>query len=120
MAKRILVVDDSFSDRMILRDCLQSIGYSVVGEAKDGLEAVDKYKKLNPDLVLMDAAIPDSDGISPVMKILRINKDAAIIICASNGQRRLAMEAVSVGAMDFVIKPVNPRTLHKVIHSAIG
>ena len=118
MGKRVLLVDDNYGDRMVMRDCLFSLGYQIVGEAKDGQESVEKYKKLNPDLVVMDASIPNSDGISPVMKILRLDKDATIIMCTTNGQRRQAIEAMQIGARDFVTKPINLRALHRAIFSA--
>lgn len=115
MGKRVLIVDDSFGDRMVLRDMLISAGCSVVGEAKTVEESLEKYDKLEPDLVVMDAAIPDVDGVSAVMKLLRLDSQANVLICATRGQRMLALEAVQVGAKDFITKPLNLRQLRRVL-----
>ena len=120
MGKRILVVEDSFGDRMVLRDYLVSFGYSIVGEAKNIDESLEKYRKLQPDLVLMDAAIPDSDAVSGMMKLFRVDPDVNVLVCVSRGQRMLAMEAIAAGAKDFVTKPFNPRSLHKALKSVMG
>ena len=115
-----MIVDNSFGDRMVLRDYLTSFGYHVVGEAKNIRESLEKYDKLKPDLVLMDAAIPDVDGVSAVMQLLRYDRDATVLVCVTRGQRALAMEAIQAGAKDFITKPINERSLHKVVRSLIG
>ncbi|MHB0912571.1 MAG: response regulator [Armatimonadota bacterium] len=120
MGKRILIVEDNFGDRMILRDHLASFGYSVVGEAKTIDESIEKYDKVRPDLVLIDAVIPDVDGVSAIMRILQVDYAANIIVCVTRGQQSLAMEALAAGAKDFITKPINPRTLHKAVQKAIG
>lgn len=120
LSKRILVVDDAFGDRMVLRDYLLSFGYQIAGEAKCGRESLEKYRDLKPDLVLLDAAMPDMDGVSVVRELLRQDGEANILICVSRGQRALAIEAVHAGASDFVTKPISPRRLKKAIHGLIG
>ncbi len=115
MAKRTLLVSGSFSDRMVLRDALASIGCSVVGEAKTVTEAVEKYKSIEPDLVVIDVTLPDVDGVAAVRKIIYDDPDACILTCAGNGQRALAMEALGAGALDFIVKPINPRKLMKAV-----
>ena len=120
MGKRILIVEDGFGDRMVLRAFLASFGYQVVGEAKNIQESLEKYRKLRPDLVLMDAAIPDVDGVSAVMQLLREDHAVNVLVCVSRGQRVLAMEAIQAGAKDFVTKPINPRSLRKAVQRLIG
>ncbi len=115
LSKRVLVVNDSFADRMMLRDLLISLGYSVVGEAKDGRESLEKYKELKPDLVIVDVAMRDMDGPSTVRELTLIDPDATILMCASHGQRALAMESLQAGAKDFIIKPINPRRFMKTL-----
>jgi len=117
MIKNILIVEDGFGERMILRDALFSLGYKVVGEAKNIAESLEKYEKLRPDAVILDAVIPDVDGISAVMKLLRIDHEANILICVTRGQRSLAMEAMSAGAKDFITKPINTHQLQKALVS---
>ena len=115
MAKRTLLVSGSFADRMVLRDALASVGCSVVGEARNVQDAVEKYKNIEPDLVVIDVTLPDVDGVAAVRRIIYDHPDACILMCAGNGQRALAMEALGAGAMDFVVKPVNPRKLMKAV-----
>lgn len=103
-----------------MRDYLVSFGYQVVGEARDGRESLEKFKSLKPDLVVMDAAMPDMDGISAVRQLLREDHEANILLCAGHGQRSLAVEAMQVGAKDFVTKPISPRRLRKAIQNLIG
>ena len=120
MGKRVLIVEHSFGDRIVLRDYLASFGYHVVGEAKDIRSSLEKYNILKPDLVLMDAGIPDADGVSAVMQLLERDRDANILVCVTRGQRALAIEAMQVGAKDFITKPINPRSLHRVVRQLIG
>lgn len=117
MGKRVLIVNDSFGDRLVLRDALASAGYQVVGEAKSIEESLEKYDKLRPDIVMMDATVPDVDGVSAVMQILRQDQEANVLMCVSRGQRTLAMEAVQVGAKDFITKPFNIRQLRRTLQS---
>lgn len=105
---------------MTLRDYLMSFGYHVVGEAKEGRESVEKYKELQPDLVLLDGKLPDMDGVAVMRELIREDLDVNVLMCVSRGQRALAVEALNVGAKDFVTKPLDPRRLRKVIQSIIG
>lgn len=115
MAKRTLLVSGSFADRMLLRDALASIGCHVVGEAKSVQEAVEKYKNIEPDLVVIDVNLSDADGLIAVRRIISVDPHASILMCAGNGQRALAMEALGAGATDFIVKPINPRKLMKAV-----
>ena len=63
MAKNILICDDAAFMRMMIKDILSKNGYNVAGEAENGAKAVEKYKELTPDLVLMDITMPEMDGI---------------------------------------------------------
>ena len=100
---------------MVLRDALASVGCSVVGEAKTVQDAVEKFESLEPDLVVVDVTLPDVDGVAAVRRIIYKDPDACILMCTGNGQRALAMEALGAGAMDFIVKPINPRKLLKAV-----
>ena len=69
MAKNILICDDAAFMRMMIKDILTKNGYNVVGEAENGLKAVEKYSETKPDLVLMDITMPEMDGIQALKKI---------------------------------------------------
>lgn len=95
-----------------------SLGYHVVGESKDIRDSLEKYDVLRPDIVLVDSMIPDMDGIAAITRLLLIDPGAVIIVCVTRGQRGLAMQALSAGAKDFVVKPVNFQQLRKVLINA--
>ena len=73
MGKTILIVDDAAFMRMMIKDILTKNGYEVVGEAQDGVEAVEKYKELDPDLVTMDITMPEMDGVTALKEIKKID-----------------------------------------------
>lgn len=104
MAK-ILLVDDAAVMRMMLQDILESEGFEIVGEAENGAEAFEKYKELKPDLVLMDITMPKVDGIKGVQLIREFDVNAKIIMCSAMGQKELVLNAIKMGAKDFIIKP---------------
>lgn len=102
---RILVVDDAAFMRMMIKDILIKGGHEVVGEAKDGNDAISKYEELKPDIVTMDITMPDKDGIAAVKEIRSKNPNAKIIMCSAMGQQAMVLEAIQSGARDFVVKP---------------
>lgn len=105
MAKRILVVDDAAFMRMMLKDMLTKGGFEVVGEAENGVVAVELYNELKPDLVTMDITMPEKDGIEAVKEIKELDPNAMVIMCSAMGQQGMVMEAIQAGALDFIVKP---------------
>ena len=105
MVKNILVVDDAAFMRMKLKDILEKNGYTVVGEAANGLEAVTMYQELKPDLVTMDITMPEMDGIDALKQIKASDAAAKVIMCSAMGQQGMVMDAIKAGAIDFIVKP---------------
>ena len=105
MAKGILIVDDASFMRMMIKDILTKNGFEVIGEAENGIKAVDKYKELGPELVIMDITMPEMDGIQAVKEIRNVNPDAKIVMCSAMGQQSMVIEAIQAGAKDFIVKP---------------
>ena len=105
MAVRVLVVDDAAFMRMMVKDILSKNGYEVVGEAENGLKAVEKFTELRPDLVTMDITMPEMDGISAVKAIKKIDPKAKIVMCSAMGQQAMVIEAIQAGARDFIVSP---------------
>jgi two-component system chemotaxis response regulator CheY len=99
----VLVCDDALFMRTMVKDILTQAGFAVVGEAENGQQAVEFYKKLKPDLVTMDIIMPEMGGIEAVKKIMEIDPQARILMCSAMGQQALVLEAIQAGAKDFVV-----------------
>ena len=120
MGKKIMLVDDSNFARNMLKDILTKQGYDIVGEARNGREAVELYDQIKPDLVTMDIAMPELDGVDALNKILAANPAARIIIISSANSREIVKHAVQDGALDFVVKPFTKNRLLKAIDKALA
>ncbi|WP_210363829.1 response regulator [Bacillus sp. REN3] len=105
MTKKILVVDDAAFMRMMIKDILSKNGFEVVAEAADGVQALEKYKEFNPDLVTMDITMPEMDGITALKEIKSMNPNAKVIMCSAMGQQAMVIDAIQAGAKDFIVKP---------------
>jgi len=116
---RVLVVDDAAFMRMMIKDILKKGGFEVVGEAEDGVKAVEKYKELKPDLVTMDITMPEMDGITAVKEIKKIDENALIIMCSAMGQQAMVIDAIQAGAKDFVVKPFQPDRVLEAVRKVI-
>ncbi len=120
MAKGILLVDDAAFMRMMLKDILVKNGYEVLGEAENGLKAVEKYKELSPDLVIMDITMPEMDGIDAVKEIKKTDANATVIMCSAMGQQAMVIEAIQSGAKDFIVKPFQADRILEAVKKVIG
>jgi two-component system chemotaxis response regulator CheY len=116
---RVLIADDASFMRQMIREIIEPEGYEVVGEATNGIEAVEQFEQLNPDLVTMDIVMPKRSGIDAVKGILAKHPSACIVMCSALGQETLVMEALQAGARDFIVKPFKPdnvvSTLKKIL-----
>jgi two-component system chemotaxis response regulator CheY len=116
---RVLIADDASFMRQMIRDIIEPEGFEVVGEASDGVEVVEKFKELHPDLVMMDIVMPKRSGIDAVKGIVAMDPTARVVMCSALGQETLVMEAIQSGAKDFIVKPFKPEsvvvTLRKVL-----
>ncbi|MBS7344543.1 MAG: response regulator [Caryophanon sp.] len=120
MGNRILIVDDAAFMRMMIKDILTKNGYEVVGEAADGVQAVEKYNELKPDLVTMDITMPEKDGIAALKEIKATNPGATIIMCSAMGQQAMVIDAIQAGAKDFIVKPFQADRVIEAIQKALG
>ncbi len=115
---KILVVDDSHFQRKILRSILEKGGYEVAGEAANGREGIEKAVEINPDVIIMDIIMPDINGIDALKKILVTNPGTRVIVCSSDIQERRIKEAIELGAVYYITKPVNEKELLKAVQTA--
>jgi two-component system chemotaxis response regulator CheY len=116
----ILIVDDAAFMRMMLRDILIKGGHEVVGEAANGLEAIDQYGKLKPDLVTMDITMPEMEGIEALKRIKTDDPKARIIMCSAMGQQGMVVQAIQAGAKDFVVKPFQGDRVLEAVSKALA
>ncbi len=120
MANGILVVDDAAFMRMMIKDVLTKNGYVVLGEAENGQKAIEKYKELSPDLVIMDITMPEVDGIQAVKEIKKFDPAAKIVMCSAMGQQAMVIESIQAGARDFIVKPFQADRVIEAVKKVIG
>lgn len=116
----ILIVDDAAFMRTILKDILTNNGYTICGEANDGLDAIQKAKELKPNLITMDITMPQLDGIEALKQIKADNPNVKVVMCSAMGQQALVVEAIQSGACDFIVKPFNKARVIEAVSKAIG
>ena len=119
MAK-ILVVDDAAFMRKVIKDTLNKAGYTDVHEAVDGANAVEQYKALKPDLVLMDITMPNMDGLEALKAIRAADSSANVVMCSAMGQETMVIDAIRSGAKDFIVKPFKGERVLKTVTSIVG
>ncbi len=120
MGARVLIVDDLAFIKLIIRDTLEKTGFEVAGEASNGIEAIEQYKRLKPDIVLMDITMPRMDGIQALQEIIKVDSSARIIMCSALGQQKLIIQSIQLGAKDFIVKPFKPERIVGAIKKALN
>lgn len=120
MSKNILLVDDAAFMRMMLKDILVKNGYNIVGEAENGIQAIEKYKELKPDLTILDITMPEMDGIAAAKGIKEVDGEALIVMCSAMGQQSMVVESIQAGARDFIVKPFQPARVLEAVQKVIG
>jgi two-component system, chemotaxis family, chemotaxis protein CheY len=118
MAK-ILIIDDAKFMRMTLKNILEKANHQVIGEGENGIQAVELYRKLQPDLVIMDITMPEMSGIEAIKAIKNEFPQAKIIICSAMGQHKMVVEAIKAGAKDFIVKPFDENRLLEAVHRVL-
>jgi len=116
---RVLIADDASFMRQMIRDIIEPEGFEVVGEASDGVEVVEKFKELHPDMVMMDIVMPKRSGIDAVKGIMTMDPTARVVMCSALGQETLVMEAIQAGARDFIVKPFKPEAVVASLRKAL-
>lgn len=120
MSSKILIVDDAAFMRMMIKDILTKNGFEVIGEAENGAIAIEKYKELSPELVIMDITMPEVDGIKAVKEIKKADANSRIIMCSAMGQQAMVIEAIQAGAKDFIVKPFQADRVLEAVKKALG
>ncbi len=105
LSNTVLIVDDADFMRAMLKDILEGMGLDIVGEACDAESAIQEFRSLHPDLVLLDTTLPDVEGLEALTGILATDPEAQVIMVTPLGQRDTVLAAIKAGARDFIIKP---------------
>lgn len=108
-----VIVDDAVFMRTLLKRTIEEVQeYKVVGEGSNGIEAIEQAKEHKPDIMTLDITMPDMDGITAVNEVLRISPNTKIIMVSAMGQQAMVIDAIKLGAKDFIVKPFDkPRVL---------
>ncbi len=118
--KRVLIVDDAIIIRNRLKELITRSGHEVVGQAGDGWEAMDKVRRLAPDVMTLDLTMPFMGGIEVLEDAKRGNPNMKVIVVASNGSEHTVREAVIKGADYFIMKPFDDADVLKLFGSLKG
>jgi two-component system chemotaxis response regulator CheY len=114
------VADDAAFMRKVIRMTLTEVGLGNIVEAKDGEEAVALFKDKHPSLVLLDITMEKKNGLEALGEIMEEDPDAKVIMCTAIGQQQTVMEALGLGASDYVIKPFQKDKLVEAVLSVLG
>ena len=117
---RVLVVDDAAFMRKMVGDALVEGGHEVVGEASNGVEAVARFQELKPDLMTLDITMPEKDGLTALADIMGTDPSARVVMCSALGQESKVLEAIKLGAKDFVVKPFQPDRVIEAVGKALA
>ena len=116
---RIMIVDDAAFMRMMIKENLKKAGFSDFIEASNGEEAVTLFIDAQPDLTLLDITMPVKDGLIALQEIREKDPGAKIVMCSAMGQEGMVIEAVKLGALDFIVKPFKPERLLQTVKNVL-
>jgi two-component system chemotaxis response regulator CheY len=119
MKHRILVVDDSFYMRTMLKNMLSDAGYIIVGEAGDGETAIKMASETNPDLVTLDLILPDNTGLDVLKALRKANANLNVIIVSAVGQEAIVNEAIQNGANAYIVKPFAEEKVLEIVSGVL-
>ncbi len=120
MGKKILVVDDAAFMRLMIKDVLTKNGYTEIEEAGDGEIAVNAYQSGRHDLVILDITMPNMDGIEALKRIKGMDGGARVVMCSAMGQESMVVDAIKLGALDFIVKPFKPDRIIQTVKNILG
>lgn len=119
-ALRIVIADGEPITRMDLKEFLEERGYSVLGEATDGFDAIEMCKKIKPDLVLMDIKMPLLDGLSAARILQQEQIGAAIVLLTAYSEREFIDSAKEIGVSGYLVKPIDEKSIIPCIELAVA
>jgi two-component system chemotaxis response regulator CheY len=116
---KIMIVDDAQFMRLRIAKLLSQYEHEII-EAADGEAAVKTYRQIRPDLVLLDITMPRKDGLTTLTEIRDLDPKAKVVMLTALGQQSVVLQAMQAGAKDFLVKPLDPDRMMKVLHKVLG
>lgn len=116
----VLIADDSMFMRKRLSDILTGDGHQVIAEAENGEEAIQMYRQLMPELVMLDITMPERNGMGALNHIMTLEPEARVIMCSALGEETVVQECLDTGAKAFVIKPFDPPEVLDAVNKALA
>jgi two-component system chemotaxis response regulator CheY len=104
---KVLIVDDDNVMRTLLRGILRSEAYEIIGEARNGLLAVEAVQRYNPDIVCLDVVMPEMDGLEALQAIKEARPETVVFMVTGSPSKENVQESIQGGAAGFIIKPFN-------------
>src|ERR1700742_1927513 len=117
---RVLVVDDGAFMRKMVPDALSGGGHEIVGEAANGIEAVQRFQELRPDVMTLDITMPEKDGLTALKELIALDPSAKVVMCSALAQESKVLEAVKAGAKDFIAKPFQAQRVLSAIEKVVA
>lgn len=118
-SQRVLVVDDDLLMREVLKAILRSEGFTVVGEAKDGQVGLTQVERLRPDAVCLDVNMPGISGIDTLKVMRQRFPETRVVMITGDASMATVREAVSFGAVGYIIKPFNAGRVGDALRAAL-
>jgi two-component system, chemotaxis family, chemotaxis protein CheY len=118
MPVRVLVVDDEELTRKLVSQVLLSVGYDVVAEARNGVEALEMFKMYKPELVTMDVRMPQMDGISALKQLKTIDPSANVVMLTNENDKETVTEILKSGALNYIVKPIKRQVILQKLREA--
>ncbi len=119
-SRTVMIVDDELFFRELLRDILKNAGFTIVAEAADGSEAVEKYRAHRPAITIMDIFMPETNGIEATKEILSFDGNARVLICSGVGYDENVEAALKAGAREVIFKPFIPEEVTQTIEKVLA
>ncbi len=118
---KVLIVDDSMFVAKQMSQILTSENFEIIGTAKDGVEGLEKYKELHPDvdIVTMDITMPNMDGLTCLQKIIEFDPDAKVVMVSALGKQDLVKQSLLSGAKNYIVKPIDRTKVLERISSVL-
>ena len=117
--KMALLVDDSKFMRGVLTSILKNHEFNIC-EASNGVELVTAYEEYKPDIVLLDIVMHEKNGIDGLRDLINKHPEAKVVMCSAMGQKIFVLEALKIGAKDFIVKPIKAGNVLEVVEKVLA